>query len=71
MSVYKTTIKLTSKGVEPTFINITDEVKQAIADSGIQTGVCTVISPHTTCAVFLKNMYMIQMKKVLNFCNWI
>ena len=51
MSVYKTTIKLQSNGGEPTFINITDEVKAAIADSGIQDGICTIISPHTTCAV--------------------
>ena len=54
MSVYKTTIKLQSNGGEPTFINITDEVKAAIADSGIQDGICTIISPHTTCAVFFE-----------------
>lgn len=67
MSVYKTTIKLQSNGGEPTFINITDEVKAAIADSGVQDGICTIISPHTTCAVFLKNMSMIRMKRALNF----
>lgn len=71
MSVYKTTIKLQSNGGEPTFINITDEVKAAIADSGVQDGICTIISPHTTCAVFLKNMCTIRMKRALNFCSLI
>lgn len=54
MKVYKETVELQSKGGEPTFFNITDEVKNAITNSGIQNGICTVISPHTTCAVFFE-----------------
>ena len=54
MTVYKETIALKSKGGEPTFLNITEEVKAAIAKSGVQNGICTVISPHTTCAVFFE-----------------
>ena len=54
MTVYKETIALQSKGGEPTFLNITEEVKAAIAKSGVQNGICTVISPHTTCAVFFE-----------------
>ena len=54
MAVYKETIKLQSKGGEPTFLNITPEVRRIIAESGIQNGICTVISPHTTCAVFFE-----------------
>ena len=50
MTVYKETIKLQSKGGEPTFLNITPEVRRIIAENGI----CTVISPHTTCAVFFE-----------------
>ena len=51
MTVYKETIQLQSHGTTPTFLNITEEVKQAIQKSGIKEGLCTVISPHTTCAV--------------------
>ncbi|MDD2414136.1 MAG: YjbQ family protein [Eubacteriaceae bacterium] len=54
MAVYKETITLQSRGVQPTFINITDQVKAAIEKSGIQNGICTVISPHTTCSVFFE-----------------
>ena len=54
MSIYKETIKLTSHGETPTFFDITPQVKQAIENSGIKNGICTVISPHTTCAVFLE-----------------
>lgn len=54
MTVYKETIQLQSHGITPTFLNITEEVKQAIQKSGIKEGLCTVISPHTTCAVFFE-----------------
>ena len=54
MKVYKETIKLQSKGGNPTFLNITPEIRAAIAASGVQNGICTVISPHTTCAVFFE-----------------
>lgn len=54
MTVYKETIQLQSHGTTPTFLNITEEVKQAIQKSGIKEGLCTVISPHTTCAVFFE-----------------
>lgn len=48
------TLKLKSKGSEPTFINITEEVKKAIGESGICNGICVVISLHTTCSVFFE-----------------
>ena len=38
MAVYKETIKLQSKGGDPTFLNITPEVRRIIAASGIQNG---------------------------------
>ena len=38
MAVYKETIKLKSHGTTPTFINITPQVKEAIANSNIQNG---------------------------------
>ena len=54
MAIYKEQINLKSHGGTPTFINITPEVKQAIANSGIKSGIVTIISPHTTCSVFFE-----------------
>lgn len=54
MAVYKETILLKSHGKTPTYVNITPQVREAIEKSGIQNGICTVISPHTTCSVFFE-----------------
>ncbi len=54
MAVYKETIAVQSHGTTPTYINITQQVRDAIAASGISNGTCTVISPHTTCSVFFE-----------------
>ena len=54
MAVYKETIQVTSHGTTPTYINITPQVREAIENSGIKNGICTVISPHTTCSVFFE-----------------
>ena len=54
MSVFKKYLSLTSHGRPPTFINITEELRTAIRESGIREGIATVISPHTTCAVFFE-----------------
>lgn len=54
MAVYKETLNLKSHGTTPTFVNITPQVKEAIANSGIQNGIVTIISPHTTCSVFFE-----------------
>ena len=54
MAVYKETIEVKSHGGTPTYINITPQVRAAIEKSGIQEGICAVISPHTTCAVFFE-----------------
>ena len=35
------------------FVNITDQVQQAVKELGITDGVVTVFTPHTTCAVTL------------------
>jgi len=51
---YIKTIELQSKGNEPTYLNITEEVKEAIAYSKIENGICVVVSPHTTCSVFFE-----------------
>lgn len=54
MAVYKETIEVKSHGTTPTYVNITPQVKKAIENSKIQNGICTVISPHTTCSVFFE-----------------
>ena len=54
MSVYKKTIAVQSHGGTPSYSNITPYVKEAIAESGIQNGICAVISPHTTCSIFFE-----------------
>jgi len=55
MAVYKEVITgLMSKGGVPTYINVTEEVRAIIARSGIQNGIVTVMSPHTTCSVFFE-----------------
>ncbi|MCG7428034.1 YjbQ family protein [Helcobacillus sp. ACRRO] len=52
MTTTITSTTVTSRGGDPSFIDVTDQVRAAIADSGITTGTCSVISPHTTCAVY-------------------
>ena len=64
MAVYKETIMLKSHGKTPTYVNITPQVREAIEKSGIQNGICTVISPHVQ--YFLKNLYMTIMKRAMN-----
>ena len=55
MAVYKETITdIKSKGVSPTYIDITEQVREIIKKSGIKNGICSVISPHTTCSVFFE-----------------
>ena len=54
MSVFKKHLSLESHGGTPTFLNITSDLRAAIEESGIREGIATVISPHTTCAVFFE-----------------
>lgn len=54
VKVYKEKIKLRSHGTTPTYINVTPQVREAVANSGIREGICVVVSPHTTCSVFFE-----------------
>lgn len=54
MAVFKKTFDMKSHGKTPSYFNITEEVKEAIAESGIKNGICAVVSPHTTCSVFFE-----------------
>lgn len=47
-------LRLLSNGTRVTYHNISDQVKEAIANSGIQNGICTIATPHTTCSVILE-----------------
>lgn len=47
-------IKVQSTGTEPTYINIKDQVIEAIKESKIENGICAVVTPHTTCSVFFE-----------------
>ena len=52
MTVYKDTISTQTLAGKPTYVDITEGVAGVVAASGIQEGTVTVISCHTTCAVF-------------------
>lgn len=54
MKYYKETLQLTSNGGRPTYHNITDQVKEIVAKSGVKNGLCVVQSQHTTCSVFFE-----------------
>lgn len=45
-----TTIQLRTKS-QKQFVNITREVQSAVAESGVDTGICVVYVPHTTAGV--------------------
>ena len=54
MSVFRRKLTRSSHGKTPDFFNITEDLRAAIAESCIREGIATVISPHTTCAVFFE-----------------
>ena len=49
--VYTKTVMLLSNDRAITFHNVTDEVKEAVKESGITVGIVNVSTPHTTCSV--------------------
>lgn len=49
--VYKETVKVNSNDKAYTFHNVTAQVKEAVAKSGIKDGIAVVYSHHTTCSV--------------------
>lgn len=51
MIVQNKSIPLQSPGGQATFHKITDQVKQAVKETGVQNGICVVFSRHTTCSV--------------------
>lgn len=52
MKIYKEQIEIQSKGENPTYQDITNQIREAIKNSGVKEGLVTVLTAHTTCAVF-------------------
>lgn len=52
MSVYKGEVIVQTGAGKPTYVNITFDVSRIVKESGISEGIVSVISEHTTCAVF-------------------
>ena len=48
----KRTIQLTTLEGKDTYLNITDAINDFIKETGLESGLCHIISPHTTCSVF-------------------
>ena len=47
MMVYHKKISLQSNEKQVSYINITKEVRDAVKESGVNSGICSVISPHS------------------------
>ena len=53
MSIYHDGFKIQSEQ-RPTFHDVTEQVRQALARSGIRNGILLVFSQHTTCSVLIQ-----------------
>lgn len=51
MKLHRAKVALKSDRNHPTFHNVTDQVREILAESGIVNGMCVVYSHHTTCSV--------------------
>lgn len=54
MKTVRESFQVTSAGNRPTFHLVTENVREILARSGIQNGLCVVYSHHTTCSVMLQ-----------------
>lgn len=54
MKIHQETLTIQSKGNRPSYHNITQEVKEILAKSGIVNGMCVVQTHHTTCSVIFE-----------------
>jgi secondary thiamine-phosphate synthase enzyme len=55
MTVFHQTFKIQS-GMRPTFHDVTEQVEQVLAQSGIRDGILVVFSQHTTCSVLIQEV---------------
>ncbi len=56
MIIETQTLNLESDGNQVTYHEITDQVRQIVKQSGVKEGLCTVVSPHTTCSVIFEEL---------------
>lgn len=54
MTVYQKEFSMETVANRDSYHDISEVVRQVIAASSIQTGVCVVTTPHTTCSVFFE-----------------
>ena len=54
MKVFREAIDVQSTGLNPTFHDVTKQVKEIVAKSGVKDGICVVYSHHTTCSVMVQ-----------------
>lgn len=54
MKIFRESFQVMSKGMRPTFHQVTDQVKEIVDRSGIRDGICIVYSHHTTCSVMMQ-----------------
>lgn len=54
MTVYRETISVHSSLRKPMFHDVTAAAEQAVARSGVRSGIITVYSQHTTCSVIIQ-----------------
>ena len=52
--VYQAEVELQSRGWIPTFHDISKEVLEVVAASGVKNGTCSIVSHHTTCSVMVQ-----------------
>lgn len=70
MTVFHKAIEVKSHGTTPTFINVTDQVRKAVEESGIINGLCSVMSPHTTCSVYFDEYAHDEMEDGTDFLQY-
>lgn len=56
MIITTETLKLESDGNQVTYHDITEQVLDIVKKSGVKEGLCTVVSPHTTCSVIFEEL---------------
>jgi secondary thiamine-phosphate synthase enzyme len=66
MKLMRKSIRLVAGGA-PEFIDITDEVVRAVADSGVRDGTVTVFSRHTTAAVKINENEPLLLRDMARF----
>ena len=52
--LFQKEIRVQSRGWIPTFHDVSEEIKEIVAASGITNGTCSVVSHHTTCSVMIQ-----------------